>query len=146
MLMVSDQLSSLWAKIAILEARSNERDDLAARGGEPMPWNQHNGRRMSRDLDAIGRRLDRLIIGSGAGRQLVVVNSGEAMFPDGRFVATFAYGGHYRWTRVSLDGESKGDFYKRVMAEAREHGGVLTVAGGMQPEPREDCDSSWTVV
>jgi hypothetical protein len=42
MLMVSDQLSSLWAKIAVLEARSNERDDLA-RGGEAMPWNQHNG-------------------------------------------------------------------------------------------------------
>jgi hypothetical protein len=42
LLMVSDQLASLWAKIAMLEARSNERDDLAR--GEAMPWNQHNGR------------------------------------------------------------------------------------------------------
>jgi hypothetical protein len=101
---------------------------------------------MSRDLDAIDRRLDRLIVGGGAERQLIVVNSGEAMFPDGRFVATFQFGNRYRWTRVSLGGESKDDFYKRVIAEAREHGGVLTVAGGLQPEPREDRDASWTVV
>jgi hypothetical protein len=101
---------------------------------------------MSRDLDAIGRRLDRMIIGSSAERYLIVINAGEAMFPDGRFVATFQYGNRHRWTRVSLDGESRDDFYKRVMAEASEHGGVLTVAGGLPPEPREDRDSSWTVV
>jgi hypothetical protein len=42
MLMVSDQIASLWAKIAILEARSNERDD--ARGGpddDAQPWRKH---------------------------------------------------------------------------------------------------------
>jgi hypothetical protein len=43
MLMVSDQLASLWAKVAILEARSNERDD--ARGPDddpdPAPWRKH---------------------------------------------------------------------------------------------------------
>jgi hypothetical protein len=101
---------------------------------------------MSRDLDAIHRRLDQLIVRSGADRQLIVINAGEAMFPDGRFVATFQYGNRYRWTRVSLDGESRDDFYKRVMAEAREHGGVLTVAGGLPPEPREDRDPAWHVI
>jgi hypothetical protein len=42
MLMVSDQIATLYAKVAMLELRANERDDLP-RGGEAMPWNKHNG-------------------------------------------------------------------------------------------------------
>jgi hypothetical protein len=39
MLMVSDQIASLWAKVAILEARSNERDDRGP--DDHAPWTKH---------------------------------------------------------------------------------------------------------
>jgi hypothetical protein len=97
---------------------------------------------LRRELAALSREA-----GISTDRRLVIINNGAAMFPDGRFVATFAYDGHYRWTRVSFPGETRDDFYRRVMAEAHQRGGVLTVAGGLPPEPRDDdCDPAWTVV
>jgi hypothetical protein len=85
-------------------------------------------------------------VGVDTDHRLIVCNNGEPMSPGARYVATFLYPG-YRWTRVSLPGESKGAFYARVLREAGERGGILTVCGGYEPEPRNDsCDPSWSPI
>jgi hypothetical protein len=96
---------------------------------------------LRKELAALSRE-----VGVDTDRRIVVINGGEPAFRGARYCATFLYPG-YRWTRTSLDGESKSDFYRRVLLEAGERGGVLTICGGIPPEPRDDdCDPAWNPI
>jgi hypothetical protein len=89
------------------------------------------------DLDHIRRRLDALIIGTGAGiRDVVIINEGGRAYPGGPIVLRFVNARGQRHTVVSVGDEELAAFLDRVVPAQCDLGYRLAIIGGLPIEPQ----------
>jgi hypothetical protein len=88
------------------------------------------------DLDAINRRLDRLLGATVVVDHVVIINRALPAWPGGPTVLKFV--NHWgRWRTVtSIVDEGLADFLERVVPQQRSDGYCLAVIGGLPEEPQ----------
>jgi hypothetical protein len=91
--------------------------------------------------------VERKIVGREHDAPVIVIEGGLPL-EDQRPHCAVRYGKHV-WHRTANEGEDEAAFLRRVRVESQLRGGVITVIGGLPPEPRDDMPDggeTWTRV